>query len=305
MAKQAGNHFKYLFGNIILNCIMDCKTGLHIGGSSDTIEIGGIDSLVVRNPLTHEPYIPGSSMKGKLRSIVEKIVTKNNNPLFAERPGGDKGKKVWRHECDDFDEAVGCPLCRIFGATGYTANNSDNNNYPSIINVRDSALANPEELKDDDDVMIFEAKTENALDRLTSAAHPRCIERVPAGAKFNLEIVYRVEEYGEKGNFGKLAFTGAKKLEEDLSNLLNAMAILEYDGLGGHISRGYGKVEFNFRHLTGCNAKGNEIAKIENPDTEKKLLSPHEVSRGISNFATSFVGGCNNGETDEISETEV
>ena len=303
MTNHAGGYFRYLFGNIILKGSILCKTGLHIGGSSDTIEIGGIDSFVVRNPLTREPYIPGSSMKGKLRSIVEKIVTKAGKPLFAERHGGGKDEKVWRHECDDFADAAECPLCRIFGATGNTQKKSENENYPAAVNLRDCPLLDPDKLKDEDGVVIFEAKMENALDRLTSAAHPRCIERVPAGAVFDFEMIYRVEAYGNKNNGSAPVFSDTVRVQEDLSNLFSAMGILEYDGLGGNISRGYGGIRFNFFSLTGLDARGNSLVNIPNKDPENHVLRPSAMVKSVPAFIQAFAGQCNDGDSHETRET--
>lgn len=293
---QTGNHFKYLFGNIIFDGSIKCITGLHIGGSSDTVEIGGIDSAVIRNPLTHEPYIPGSSLKGKLRSIVEKIVvTKDGLPLMANRHGGDSDKKVWRHECDDFQQAKNCPLCRIFGCTG----KDKSNNYPSVLLVRDGMLSDPETLKNQG-MVLFEVKTENSLDRLTSAAHPRTFERVPAGAEFNFSMVYRVELFGEQDNNGAEVFKKPvfPNLAEDISNILKAMAILERDGLGGNISRGYGQIEFNIACLNALNTSGVELSQIS--DT-----TPEGAMNKLSSFVTDFVSGLNSGDADENCEAQV
>ena len=51
---------------------IECKTGLCIKGSNSDLNIGGADSEVIKNPLTGHPYIPGSSIKGKMRSQLEK-----------------------------------------------------------------------------------------------------------------------------------------------------------------------------------------------------------------------------------------
>lgn len=296
---QNGNHYKYFHGNIIIAGMINCKTGLHIGGSSDTIEIGGIDSLVVKNPLNHEPYIPGSSLKGKLRSILEKIVSVNGTPLMAQRDGGDRNHKVWRHECDDYINAMNCPLCRIFGSTG---KDMQHNNFPAQITVRDGRLANPEEMEDEG-IPVFEAKMENSLDRLTSAALPRCVERVPAGAKFTFKIIYRVEKHGKKENetddHCNIEFTGQDTLEQDMKHILNVMGMLEYDGLGGNISRGYGEISFGLQNIKGLKSNGTTIAEISVPDSTE--IYPATALNNINSFVASFTSGCN-GETDENSK---
>ena len=254
MSLQNGNTIRFLHGHLVIAGIIACRSGIFIGGADDTLQIGGIDKSVIRNPLTGEPYIPGSSLKGKLRSITEKIVTDpRNHPLRASRPGGDRDRKVWRHECDDYNDAKNCQLCRIFGATG--AGNNDN--YPGALLVRDSALSNRGELLQDG-FPITETKMENAIDRLTSAAHPRTFERVPAGAEFEFELVYRVETFNPGGvpQNGRVT-VNTERVNQDITNLLAAMDILEKDGLGGNISRGYGRVEFNVKEFRGYDIKNN------------------------------------------------
>lgn len=254
MSLQNGKAIRVLHGHIIISGIISCKSGIFIGGADDTLQIGGIDKNVVRNPLTGEPYIPGSSLKGKLRSITEKIVKDaQNNPLLAKRPGGDKGKKVWRHECNDYNDAKNCKLCRIFGSTGQGAQD----NFPGALLVRDGTLSNRDELMQNG-LPVTEIKMENAIDRLTAAAHPRTFERVPAGAEFEFELIYRVEtlESNIESMNGNVT-VDSNRVKTDITNLLNAMAILERDGLGGNISRGYGSVEFKVKTFHAYDTKNN------------------------------------------------
>lgn len=56
---------------IVYTGIITLKTGLHIGGTNASLNIGGPDNFVVRNPIDNIPYIPGSSLKGKMRALVE------------------------------------------------------------------------------------------------------------------------------------------------------------------------------------------------------------------------------------------
>ena len=247
MNLQTGNAIRFLHGHIMISGILSCHSGIFIGGAEDTLQIGGVDKSVIRNPLTGEPYIPGSSLKGKLRSTTEKIVTASHNqPLRANRPGGDREQKVWRHECDDFNDAQNCQLCRIFGATGSVATND---NYPGALLVRDCALFNKDDLLQDG-LPIIETKMENAIDRLTSAAHPRTFERVPAGAQFAFELIYRIETL-QPTTKNQNPSIDSQRVNTDITNLLNAMDILEKDGLGGNISRGYGSVEFVVKKFQG------------------------------------------------------
>lgn len=261
---------KQFWGKLIYQCVLEVETGLHIGGGSETLTIGGLDHPVIRDPLTNCPYLPGSSIKGKLRAILER---------FLNRPVNRRGSRdTWRYESDDlidgyseingqyikFIGANTCEVSRVFGSTGAnclieinlatkeglgTSNTPvkkimyDNQsidciqfrgrNHPARLIVRDCHLKREsiEALRDiDTGLYMTEWKFENSLDRITSAANPRQLERVPAGAKFNFEMVYTVEDKNQA--------------EEDLKNLIIALAILQDDALGGHGSRGYGKIKF-------------------------------------------------------------
>ncbi|MEW6374618.1 MAG: type III-A CRISPR-associated RAMP protein Csm3 [Thermodesulfobacteriota bacterium] len=216
-----------LLGKVVINGKLLCKTGMHIGAAKENMEIGAIDSPVVRDPITREPYIPGSSFKGKLRSLLEKGL--------AKIPNRNIGSDVKMHVCDDADLAAKCGVCRIFGSTG---KGDGKKNFPARLIVRDLNLTldSREKLSDIDTGLQFtEWKFENAIDRVTSAANPRQIERVPKGAEFKMELVYSVEE--------------PSHVVEDLKNLRLALELLILDALGGHGSRGYGKVDVKYDPL--------------------------------------------------------
>ncbi len=261
---------KPLLGKLRLTSTLVVETGLHIGGGGETLDIGGLDKSVIRDPITQQPYLPGSSIKGKLRSTLERLL---NKPL--NRAGG---SGTYRYESDDLEDgyteiangqfvafqgATTCPLSRVFGSTGgskcylkpevvaredldnrgsATINNQEyvktkGRNAPARLMVRDAHLLSESAKqleKIDTGLYMTEWKFENGLDRVTAAANPRQLERVPAGAKFHFEMVYTVEN--------------SDQAVEDLKNLAIALAILEDDALGGHGSRGYGKVRFeNFQ----------------------------------------------------------
>lgn len=185
------------------------KTGLHIGGTNAALNIGGPDKFVVRNPLNNIPYIPGSSLKGKMRALVEIA----NGCVDVDR--GKVGPSK------DPNSVSG----KLFGvATG------SDNNRPSRLIVRDAELDVDACDFSNTDLPYTESKTEVAIDRVTAKANPRTFERVPAGAKFKLNMVLNVFE-GED--------------EEELKNTLKqAIELLEDDYLGGHGSRGYGQIKF-------------------------------------------------------------
>ncbi len=259
---------KQLVGKIRIESILLVETGLHIGGGGETLDIGGLDKPVIRDPLTQQPYLPGSSIKGKLRSILERL---HNKPV--NRRGS---RDTYRYESDDvvdgyteisadqfvaFQGARTCPVSRLFGSTGTRcwipsteAMRGDvepdaktpkqtiagvehtkvtGRNAPARLIVRDCHLDphSAEKLKRiDTGLNMTEWKFENGIDRITSAANPRQLERVPAGAEFKFELVYTIEN--------------EEQVIEDLKNLAIALAILEDDALGGHGSRGYGKIKF-------------------------------------------------------------
>lgn len=210
----------HLVEKIIYKGIITAKTGLHIGGTNTAMGIGGPDKLVVRNPLTNIPYIPGSSLKGKMRSLIELRYAccdtdKKGNVGPSQDPKSKSGM--------------------LFG----TAGKENDQKHPSRVIFRDAPLIvnndggeyGPEGIDfSHTDLPYTESKTEVSIDRVTSAANPRTFERVPAGAKFRFEMVLNVFEGEDK---------------EMMDSLLNeAMALLENDYLGGNGSRGYGQVKF-------------------------------------------------------------
>lgn len=193
------------------------KTGLHIGAGNEKVEIGGMDNPIIRNPLTHEPYIPGSSLKGKMRSIMEWKTGK------LEKTGG----KVC--SCGMAD----CEICRVFGS----ANNSDsaNDRGPTRLIVRDAVLTDEWKEKFKSGLPLVEEKNENSLNRITAEANPRPIERVVPGVEFDFEISYRVIDTGDGGKMDRDYFESVVK---------QSLKILQSDYLGGGGSRGNGQIEF-------------------------------------------------------------
>ena len=248
---------KAIFGKIVIKGRIKLKTGLHIGAQTEAIEIGGIDNPILKDPNTGEPYIPGSSLKGKMRSLFEKTeCTKQDESKkgFGEDKWYNRRIKedVWIHACKTLKDAVKCPVCRLFGTSGQK---SGDKNYPSRTIFRDAYLSKDQNLED-----IIEIKYETAIDRITSAANPRPMERVVPGTEFEFEIVYNIENEDEK--------------DEDLKNLINLMKMLEDDYLGGSGSRGYGKVEFR---ITSIVERGLDY--YFNDADEKPILSSEEGLR--------------------------
>ena len=214
---------KVLKKKIIYKGAVKLLTGMHIGGTNTALNIGGPDKFVVRNPLNNVPYIPGSSLKGKMRSLVELR----------------EGESVDGKPSNDANTKSGA----LFGVSG-----DSNSSRPSRLIVRDAQMATEADtaeelalygLKKSDipdfsktDLPYTESKTEVAIDRVTAKANPRTFERVPAGALFKLDLVLNIFEDEDE--------------DQLKSTLRKAIALLEDDYLGGHGSRGYGHVKISF-----------------------------------------------------------
>ncbi len=216
--------------NIIISGEIECIGGLCIGGASAELEIGGIDKEVIKNPLTKEPYIPGSSLKGKMRSELEK------------RHGSKRINRKEAKEEESPQDPCGCGkktcmTCVIFGAH----KNVNAQSAPTRIIVRDAMLTEEsrkklEELQDNTGIGL-EKKVENIISREAgTAGSPRTIERVPAGIKFHFEIVLKVFEGDEK--------------EKMLSYIKEGLDAVEASYLGGGGSRGSGQVKFHYDDAT-------------------------------------------------------
>ena len=223
-----------LQGKIFITGEIEATTGLHIGGSAGELDIGGVDNPVIRNPLTREPYIPGSSLRGKMRSLLDRHL---NRPLNKFIRRGSPQVRV--HECDQSSDYKKCSVCQVFGVAP-TRNMEDT--MPTRLIVRDALLtAETRERFDeiDTDMPYTEIKTEVAIDRITSAATPRQNERVPAEATFGpMEMVHSL--YTLDTDAG-----GSIDREIELFDaVLTGMELLEDDYLGGSGSRGSGKIAF-------------------------------------------------------------
>ena len=206
-----------LLGKVIIKGVIKAETGLAIGGSTVGLDIGGVDNPVIKDAVGR-PYIPGSSLKGKMRSLLEKAEGKKPNKSIG-------GSRI--HVCESADEYKKCYVCRIFGLPGEM-----DFSEPTRLLVRDASLIEEsitDEMKKNLDLEYTEVKFENVIDRITSAANPRQTERVPAGAEFEFEMIYNVFEEEDKERLGKVFTT---------------MNLLEHDYLGSSGSRGYGRISF-------------------------------------------------------------
>ena len=202
-------------GNIILKGKLITLTPLHIGGSKDKFEIGGVDNPVIRDPITNYPYIPGSSLKGKLRMLLE----------FAEG-------KVVPNDKGEYPPSSDLEITSLFGDSAEKSQNG-----PTRLIVRD-AYPDEKTIKmwenTNSETLYTEYKAENTIDRMTSAANPRFMERVHKGSKFDVEFILQVFSMdNDKG-------------QSNFKKLVKAIRLLEDSTLGGGGSRGSGKVEFKF-----------------------------------------------------------
>jgi CRISPR-associated protein Csm3 len=196
------------------------ETGLHIGGSKSSLDIGGVDLNVIKTP-GGVPYIPGSSLKGKLRTMLARIHgSVGVNKRDVDTKAGEKSDENFP------------VICEIFGHSG---EDDGKGSYKTRLVVRDADLdttAFETEFGDAEmDFAYSDIKWENTINRKTGTAmHPRQLERVPAGTRFRFEMVY--DDYNDG------------KTDEHLADIRMAMRMLEGDYLGGQGSRGYGKIRF-------------------------------------------------------------
>ena len=213
---------------LTLNGQIELLSGLHIGGGDDTMKIGGIDNQVIKDINTNKPYIPGSSLKGKMRSLLEwngKLVA----PFEDGKPfGSEKLEKI----LDSNDKKNAINLIKLFG----DSNAKNKSEYGlTRISVSDCYIIDEQIEKINDGKMKpLEAKMENTIDRVTGTAKhgvgARQTERVPAGVKFNFNIKLKILDGDDDKALKEMVELG--------------LSLVENDYLGGSGSRGYGRVAF-------------------------------------------------------------
>lgn len=239
-----------LKGRVFITFNIRALTGLHIGGSDVGIEIGGVDKTVIRDPLSNLPYIPGSSLKGKMRSLVEKYNGLKQNQRIGQGSIHSCGAEYRGDELNTKgkQEYEGCDVCQVFGLPGERLFST-----PTRLVVRDVHLS--KKSADDlyetgrTDLPYTEVKTEVAIDRVTSAANPRQMERVPAGVVFGRSLEPDSEGNPYDDQPAELVYTiyhgagcDAGRDIDRLQTVVEGLKLLEDDYLGGLGSRGSGKV---------------------------------------------------------------
>lgn len=214
---------KQLTKKIKINTTITLLTGMHIGGSKENVEIGGIDNPVIKLASKDgQPYIPGSSLKGKMRCLLEQVAG-------ATEVGMD----------NDVNNMFGCTEKK----------GTERPNQPSKVIVRDAYLTEQSLQKFENctslDMPYTENKFENTIDRIKGVAeHPRQTERVPAGAEFDVEFVINVWDNDGDGS-------------DLLKMLKDGIALIESDYIGGSGSRGYGQVKFGDLQMVELCAENN------------------------------------------------
>src|SRR5579883_1656437 len=222
-----------LIGKLILEGELRCETGLHVGAGKGSLEIGGSDNPVVKDAFGR-PYVPGSSLRGKIRSLLEQssgLAVPTELVYLSRR----KGQEVRIHQSDRPDDEI----CLLFGRNPGRMERVEGEALesaaasPARLTVYDAPL-DPDsitpQMRENLDDEITEVKSENAIDRITSQSNPRTLERVPARARFRVRMVLDV------------------LCEEDKAlppRLLEGLRLLEDDALGGGGSRGSGRVRFS------------------------------------------------------------
>jgi CRISPR-associated protein Csm3 len=264
-----------LIGKLILEGQLHCETGLHIGAGKGSLEIGGSDNPVVKDA-AGRPYIPGSSLRGKIRSLLEQFsgAAVPAELVYLSRR---KGQEVRIHQSDRPDDDI----CVLFGRNAgrmerVTGEPVDSHHAtPARLSVFDAPLeveSITPPMRENLDDELTEVKSENAIDRITSQANPRTLERVPAGARFHVRFVFDL------------------LCDEDaplFSQLVQGLRLLEDDALGGGGSRGSGRVRFSNLKLVWRNREF-----YASGGAEKELIAGADVAglqKLVQESAMSFV----------------
>jgi len=200
------------------------KSGLHIGAGDMEMKIGGTDNPVIKHPHTLEPFIPGSSLKGKVRSLLEM------KSGLMEKSGGKPLSPSDLKKCNDEEKKDGEKILRLFGSSGAADDEDLAKLGPTRVSFADAFLNEDWKKKaTENQWSLIEVKSENSIHRIKGTAEsPRFIERVPSGVEFDFCVTLKIMENDEE-------------LEDFL---IDGLSLLQMDTLGGSGSRGYGKIEF-------------------------------------------------------------
>ena len=225
-------------GKLILEGDLECQTGLHIGAGKGSLEIGGADNPVVKDAFGL-PYVPGSSLRGKLRSLLEQssgMAVPSELVYLSKR----KGQEVRIHQSERPDDEICLLFGRNPGRVDRVAGESSESSAasPARLTVYDAPLVVESitaQMRENLDDELTEVKSENAIDRITSQANPRTLERVPAGARFHFRMVMDIL---------------CDEDRELVPRIVEGLRLLEDDSLGGGGSRGSGRIRFSGLKMT-------------------------------------------------------
>ena len=235
-----------MYGKILIEGKLEVVTGLHIGGSSSFAAIGALDSPVVRNSRDNQPMIPGSSLKGKMRSL---LARQRNQKISGNMDEDEEG------------------ILRLFGS-------AKNGNVrvgrlifsDLFLAEQDNSLESP-----------VEVKFENSINRLTAVANPRQLERVISGTQFNLKLLYELKDTTDREKEKHAEYyqgTEEEWILKDFQSLIDGMKLLELDYLGGSGTRGYGQVRFC--NLSAGLVYGDDALKNYEKQLNNKLIALEE-----------------------------
>jgi len=254
-------------GKYLIDADLRLKTALHIGGTEEGFEIGGIDNPVIKDPMTGIPYIPGSSLKGKMRSLLEWA----HDLVKPEQT--DNGWKAG--PAQDISQDV----CIVFGiaAEGHKGKKLPGPTRLTVLDAYPRRDANGYDQKSEwerymGEGVYTEIKTENSIDRLTSAANPRPMERVPSDSVFRTQFIFDVYE---DADFNRLKV------------LFEGMTLLEDSTLGGGGSRGSGRVKFENISITPRH-KGFYLGSEEKGLKEVNINGLKTAKAFVDNFSKIF-----------------
>ena len=234
-----------MYGKILIEGKLEVITGLHIGGASSFAAIGAVDSPVVRNSRDNQPMIPGSSLKGKMRSL---LARQRNQKISGNMDEDEEG------------------ILRLFGSA------KNGNVRVGRLIFSDLFLAEQDSLESP-----VEVKFENSINRLTAVANPRQLERVIPGTQFNLKLLYELKDTTDREKEKHAEYyKGAEEewILKDFQSLIDGMKLLELDYLGGSGTRGYGQVQFC--NLSAGLVYGDEALEKYADQLNDKLIALEE-----------------------------
>ncbi len=221
-----------LIGKLLLDGEMICETGLHIGAGKGSLDLGGADNPVVKDAFGR-PYVPGSSLRGRIRSLLEQsngMVSPSDLIYLSRR----RGQEVRIHQSDEPGDEIGLLFGRNPGRMDRVSGDAlePASATPARLTAYDAPLdldSITPQMRENLDDELTEVKSENAIDRITAQSNARTLERVPAGAKFRVRFVLDIL---------------CSEDRDLVAPFVQGLRLLEDDALGGGGSRGSGRVRF-------------------------------------------------------------